>query len=103
MDLVQSNGRNGSKRFTKTWRFVLLAVPPVEELYLVAPLQVFGTANRLLGAGRALYAVQVASNSKSGKIEGECGLSGIFIAHACKTIYENQTDVPVLCGTSDRR
>jgi len=39
-------------------RVVLLVVPPVDELDLVGPAEVFGTANRLLGGGgRMPYAV----------------------------------------------
>jgi hypothetical protein len=35
---------------------VVLVIPPVDELDLVGPLEVFGTANRLSAGGRKPYA-----------------------------------------------
>jgi len=63
---------------------VVLVVPPIEELDLVSPLQVFSTATRLLGERAAAYKVVVASTSRDRVIAGESGLS--MIAHE---YYEN--------------
>src|SRR5215468_11246252 len=51
---------------------VVLVVPPVEELDLVGPIQVFSAANRL--SGKPVYRVEIATNGKDLKIEGEGGL-----------------------------
>ena len=42
-------------------RIVVLVVPPVDELDLVGPLQVFNSVNRL--AGRAIYTIEVVTNA----------------------------------------
>ncbi|MBI3107063.1 MAG: DJ-1/PfpI family protein [Candidatus Rokubacteria bacterium] len=60
-------------------RVVLLVVPPVDELDLVGPVEVFGTANRLLGGGRKPYAVEVVTTAPDRRVEGESGLS--LLAH----------------------
>ena len=60
-------------------RVVLLVVPPVDELDLVGPVEVFGTANRLLGGGRKPYAVEVVTTARDRRVDGECGLS--LLAH----------------------
>ena len=60
-------------------RVLLLVVPPVDELDLVGPAEVFGTANRLLGGGRKPYAVEVVTTARDRRIDGEGGLS--LLAH----------------------
>ena len=59
----------------KQKRIVLLAAPPIEELDLVAPLEVFGTANRLIRPGKPVYSVEVVTSAPDREIAGECGLS----------------------------
>ena len=54
-----------------TRRIVVVAVPPVDELDLVGPLQVFNSVNRL--AGRVIYTVDVVTNADALTIEGESG------------------------------
>ena len=48
----------GQSKLSATMRkpIVVLVVPPVDELDLVGPVEVFGTANRLLGGRRTRYA-----------------------------------------------
>ncbi len=58
----------------KPRRILLLAVPPVEELDLIAPVEVFGAANRLLHPGKPVYAVELLSHTRNREIAGECGL-----------------------------
>src|SRR2546428_5240284 len=52
---------------------VILGVPPVEELDLIGPLEVFAGANRVLGARGPAYDVRVASSQPKPIIAGECG------------------------------
>jgi len=49
----------------------VVVVPPVEELDLVGPMQVFSAANCL--AGKPVYAVEVATNARDLKVTGEGG------------------------------
>ena len=58
---------------------VILAVPPVEELDLVGPLEVFATANFVLGERGPAYDIRVVSSQPKPIIAGECGVS--LLAH----------------------
>ena len=51
-----------SRNLFKRRRIAVVVVPPVEELDLVGPMQVFSAANRL--AGKPVYAVEIATNSR---------------------------------------
>ena len=82
-------------------RVVLLVVPPVDELDLVGPVEVFGTANRLVGGRRAPYAVEVATTARDRRIDGASGLSLLADRH-----YQDEAaradSVLVICGVSAR-
>jgi transcriptional regulator GlxA family with amidase domain len=81
-------------------RVVLLVIPPVEELDLVGPVEVFGTANRLLGR-RPLYRVEVVTNTTDRRIAGACGLS--LLAHQHYREVRGRADsVLVICGVESR-
>ena len=43
-------------------RVAILAVPPINELDVVGPFQVFGTVNRLCGGGGPPYEIEVVSS-----------------------------------------
>ncbi len=58
---------------------VILGVPPVEELDLIGPLEVFAGANVVLGARGPAYDVRVVSSQPKPIIAGECGVS--LLAH----------------------
>ena len=82
-------------------RVVLLAVPPVDELDLVGPAEVFGTANRLAGGRRMPYGVEVVTTARDRRIDGECGLS--LLAHRHYQDAEGRADsVLVICGVGAR-
>jgi transcriptional regulator GlxA family with amidase domain len=55
-------------------RIVVLVVPPIEELDLVGPVQVFSTATRLPRRGRP-YTLEVVSSTSDRLIAGESGLA----------------------------
>jgi transcriptional regulator GlxA family with amidase domain len=84
-------------------RIVLLVVPPVDELDLVGPVEVFGTANRLLGGlgGRKPYAVDVVTTARDRKIDGECGLSLLADRHY-QDVGGRADSVLVICGVGAR-
>ena len=56
-------------RHTSSRRIVVVVLPPVDELDLIGPLQVFNSVNRL--AGRTIYTIEVATNAKDLTIAGE--------------------------------
>jgi hypothetical protein len=60
------------KNLFKRRRIAVIVVPPVEELDLVGPMQVFSAANRL--TGKPVYAVEIATNAEDRKVAGEGGL-----------------------------
>jgi transcriptional regulator GlxA family with amidase domain len=83
-------------------RVVLLVVPPVDELDLVGPVEVFGTANRLLGGRGTPYAVEVVTTARDRRIGGECGLS--LLAHRHYHDAGGRADsVLLICGVGARR
>src|SRR5438132_11632464 len=85
----------------KPKRVVLLVAPPVEELDLVAPVEVFGTANRLIRPGKPVYSVEVATNTSDREIAGECGLS-IRAQKHFRDVESNPDSVLVICGVNAR-
>jgi transcriptional regulator GlxA family with amidase domain len=81
-------------------RIVVVLVPPVDELDLVGPLQVFHSVNRL--AGRMLYAVEVATSGKRLTVEGEGGVL-TFLAHTRLDRVAGPCDsVLLVCGLRSR-
>ena len=83
-------------------RVVLLVVPPVDELDLVGPVEVFGTANRLLDGRGPSYAVEVVTTARDRRIEGACGLS--LLAHRHYRDAGGRADsVLLVCGVGARR
>ena len=82
-------------------RIVLFVVPPVEELDLVGPVEVFGTANRLLGGGTSPYTLEVVTTTRDRRIAGECGLS--LLAHRHYQDVQGRPDsLLVICGVGAR-
>jgi hypothetical protein len=66
----------------------------------VGPMQVFSAANRL--AGKSVYAVEVATNTKDLKVAGEGGLLS-FLAHRRFSELEGPFDsVLLVCGVATR-
>ena len=66
---------------TKRRRIVVLAVPPIEELDLIGPVQVLSTATRLMGRGNTPYDIRVVSTTRDRLIAGESGLSIVAGSH----------------------
>src|SRR5204863_10052887 len=82
-----------------TRRIVVVVVPPVDELDLVGPLQVFNSINRL--AGRTIYEIEVVTNSERLTVDGEGGVLTFIARHhfskagACDSVL-------VVCGLRSR-
>jgi transcriptional regulator GlxA family with amidase domain len=75
---------------------VILAVPPVEELDLVGPLEVFATANFVLGERGPAYDIRVVSSQPKPIIAGECGVS--LLAHGYYRRLREPVDTLVVVG-----
>src|SRR5262249_32657910 len=80
---------------------VVLAVPPVDELDLVGPVEVFATANRLLSGRRTRYAVEIVTTSPDRRIDGEGGLSLVAQRHY-QQVAGRPDSVLVVCGARAR-
>jgi transcriptional regulator GlxA family with amidase domain len=84
----------------KRRRIVVVVVPPVDELDLVGPLQVFSSVNRL--ASQTIYSIEVVTNTKALKIDGEAGLLS-FLAHGHFQDVQGKFDsVLLVCGLGTR-
>jgi transcriptional regulator GlxA family with amidase domain len=79
----------------------LVAVPPVEELDLVGPLEVFAGVNRVLGERGPAYSLKIVSSESGRKIAGECGLS--LVAHGHYTNLKHPIDTLIVVGSTSSR
>lgn len=81
-------------------RIAVVVVPPVDELDLVGPLQVFSSANRLVG--RAIYSIEVLTTKSELKVQGENGFLN-FLAHRSLRAADGGMDsVLLVCGLATR-
>ena len=79
---------------------VVLAVPPVDEFDLVCPIQVFGAANRL--ADKPVYNVEVVTNGKDVKVQGEGGVLSFVAESSYKALNANFDSLLLVCGLGTR-
>src|SRR3984893_14131473 len=69
----------GLRRHSSSRRIIVVIVPPVDELDLVGPLQVFNSVNRL--AGRPIYTIEVVTNTNRLTVAGEGGVLTFVARH----------------------
>src|SRR5215467_4627952 len=81
-------------------RIVVVAVPPVDELDLVGPLQVFNSVNRL--AGRAVYTFEVATAGDRLTVEGEGGVLTFMARHHFSQVGGACDSLLLVCGLGTR-
>jgi transcriptional regulator GlxA family with amidase domain len=81
-------------------RIVVLLVPPVDELDLVGPLQVFNSVNRL--AGRTIYTIDVVTNADRLTVEGESGVLTFIAKQHFNTVKGHCDSVLLVCGLGSR-
>jgi transcriptional regulator GlxA family with amidase domain len=81
-------------------RVIVLVVPPVDELDLVGPIQVFSAANRL--SNKPIYSIEIATNGKDLHVQGEGG----WLSFVAQTRYESLASpldsVLLVCGLGTR-
>jgi transcriptional regulator GlxA family with amidase domain len=98
--MAAASKKPASARADRSRRIVVVAVPPVDELDLVGPMQVFNSVNRL--AGRTLYTLEVTTTSNGLKIAGEGGII-TFMARQHFTKVKGECDsVLLVCGLGTR-
>jgi transcriptional regulator GlxA family with amidase domain len=88
------------RRASTERRIVVVAVPPVDELDLVGPLQVFNSVNRL--AGRVVYAIEVVTNADRRTVEGEGGILNFVARQHFRRIRGACDSVLLVCGLETR-
>jgi len=98
--MAMRNGNSPRKHPASSPRIVVLAVPPVDEFDLVCPIQVFGAANRL--AGKPIYSVEVVTNGKDVKVQGEGGVLSFLAETSYKALNENFDSLLLVCGLGTR-
>jgi transcriptional regulator GlxA family with amidase domain len=89
-----------SRRHSPSRRIVVVVVPPVDELDLVGPLQVFNSVNRL--AGRPVYSIEVVTSADRMKVEGESGVLTFVARNHFKQVEGVCDSVLVVCGLGSR-
>jgi transcriptional regulator GlxA family with amidase domain len=81
-------------------RIVVVVVPPVDELDLVGPLQVFNSINRL--AGRPIYTIEVVTSAERLTLEGESGVLTFIARHHFSMVEGRCDSVLLVCGLGSR-
>jgi len=88
------------RRQSSSRRIVVVVVPPVDELDLVGPLQVFNSVNRL--ANRAIYTIEVVTNADRLTVEGEGGVLNFIAQRHFKKVAGVCDSVLLVCGVGTR-
>lgn len=88
------------KSLFKHRRVAVVVVPPVEEIDLVGPMQVFSAATRL--AGKSIYAVELATNGRDMKVTGEGGLLSFLAKRRFPELKGSFDSLLLVCGVVTR-
>ena len=81
-------------------RIVAVVVPPIDELDLVGPLQVFNSVNRL--AGRRIYTIEVVTTANRLTVEGESGVLTFMARQHFKDVEGACDSILLVCGLGNR-
>jgi transcriptional regulator GlxA family with amidase domain len=83
-----------------TRRLLVIVVPPVDELDLIGPIQVFNSVNRL--AGRTIYTIELVTNEEQLTLPGEGGvLTFVAGGHLCDVKGDCDSAL-LVCGLASR-
>ena len=98
---MPSTSKNASlRRHPTSRRIIVVVVPPVDELDLVGPLQVFNSVNRL--AGRSIYTIEVVTSADRLTVEGEGGVLTFVARHHFNRVEGRCDSVLLVCGLGTR-
>jgi transcriptional regulator GlxA family with amidase domain len=89
-----------SRRSDTTRRIAVVVVPPVDELDLVGPLQVFNSVNRL--TGRTIYTPEVFTAGDRRTVEGEGGVLTFVARDHFRNVKGACDSVLLVCGLASR-
>jgi transcriptional regulator GlxA family with amidase domain len=92
--------KRASRRTAWSRRIVVVAVPPIDELDLVGPMQVFNSVNRL--AGRTVYTIEVVTTASGLKVEGEGGIMTFMARQHFSKLKGACDSVLLVCGLGTR-
>jgi len=98
--MAASSKKAGSRRLPPGRRIVVVVVPPVDELDLVGPLQVFNSVNRL--AARTIYTIEVVTAADRLTVEGESGVLSFVARHHFNEVVGACDSVLLVCGLGSR-
>ena len=98
--MANLRNRAGANSIKRRRRIVIVVVPPVDELDLVGPMQVFGAANRL--SGRKVYSLEIATNRKELEVQGEGGMLSFLAQCRLKEVKGTIDSVLLVCGLGTR-
>jgi transcriptional regulator GlxA family with amidase domain len=98
--MISAPKKSGLHRYSSTRQIIVVVVPPVDELDLVGPLQVFNSVNRL--AGRSLYTVEVVTTANRHTVEGEGGVLTFIAKRHFSKVARVCDSVLLVCGLSSR-
>jgi len=84
----------------KRRRIIVVVVPPVDELDLVGPIQVFSAANRLVR--RAVYEVEIVTNTRDLRVQGEGGLLSFTAQRRLQDVKGKADSLLLVCGLATR-
>src|SRR3569833_2092561 len=98
--MPDANQKSGSNRRAPSRRVIVAVVPPVDELDLVGPLQVFNSINRL--ANRVIYGIEVVTSARHLKIDGEGGVLTFLARHHFSIVSSPCDSVLLVCGLGSR-
>jgi transcriptional regulator GlxA family with amidase domain len=100
MSKTSSNTDRGGSARLKQRRIIVVVVPPIDELDLVGPIQAFGAANRL--AGKIVYKVEIVTNAKELKVQGEGGLLSFAAQGHFQDVKGRVDSLLLVCGLGTR-
>ncbi len=98
--MASASRKPGLTRHSSSRRIIVVVVPPVDELDLVGPLQVFNAVNRL--AGRTIYTIEVVTNADHLTVEGEGGVLNFVARHHFNRVEGVCDSVLLVCGLGTR-
>jgi transcriptional regulator GlxA family with amidase domain len=98
--MASTSNKAGVRRDSSSRRIIVVVVPPVDELDLVGPLQVFNSVNRL--AGRPIYTIEVVTNANRLTVEGEGGVLTFVARHHFSRVEGVCDSVLLVCGLGSR-
>jgi len=98
--VASTSKKTAAHRDSSSRRIVVVIVPPVDELDLVGPLQVFNSVNRL--SDRPIYTLEVVTNAKRLTVEGEGGVLTFVAKHHFKRVEGVCDSVLLVCGLGSR-